>query len=161
MKNFQEIEKARFLTQVDFFKVTLDKTPTDKLSWKPDGKSMSAQEMTEHLTGSNYFFAALIKGEAPPSPPKDAPQNKTREQIAQEFQMSCEMMAKTINSVSDQSLDKPITLPFGKSVKTSFLMTVPGSHMAYHWGQLSYVQKMFGDDQDHFIKPEFALGSRY
>ncbi|MBI1729158.1 DinB family protein [Candidatus Acetothermia bacterium] len=161
--SFQKDTATNYLTQVDLFKVTLEKTPSDKLQWKPDPNSMSAQEMVEHLTGSQYFFAALIKGEDPPAPPPSdsTPKVKTREQLLKDFQQSCDMMAKTIGSAPDKSLDTPIKLPFGHTVKTRFIMTVPGFHATYHWGQLSYVQKMWGDNKDHMTDPSFPLGGRY
>ena len=69
--SFQEIQKKAFLTQVDFFKATLDGTPAEKLDWKPDEKSMSAKDMVEHLAGANHFFAAMITGQEMPTPPED------------------------------------------------------------------------------------------
>ena len=162
MKNFQEIEKARFLTQSDFFKVTLENTPADKLQWKPDDKSMSAMEMAQHLTGSNYFFSALIKGEKPGAP-AEAPKNPTPAQVMQDLQKSCDMIANTIASVPDQKLDNQVELgTSGRKVKVRFMVTVPGTHLAYHWGQLSYLQKMWGDDKDHFfVDTKTPFGSRY
>ena len=161
--SFQKDTMTSYLTQIDMFKVTLEKTPTDKLQWKPDSNSMSVQDMVEHLAGSQYFFAAVIKGETPPTPPPSdgAPKAKTRELLLKELEQSCDMMSRTIGSVPDSSLDRPIKLPFGHTVKTRFMMTVPGFHATYHWGQLSFLQKMWGDNKDHMADPSFPLGGRY
>lgn len=40
-------------------------------------------------------------------------------------------------------------------------MTIPANHLAYHWGQLCYMQTLWGDDKDHFLDPSYPLGSRY
>jgi len=68
---YQEMTKKNFLTQKDFFVVTLKSTPQDKIDWKPDNSSMSAKEMIEHLAGSNHYFASMITGNPPPEMPLD------------------------------------------------------------------------------------------
>lgn len=159
--SFQQDEKLRLLSQFDLFKNGIDNTPEDKRQWKPEEHLMSPQQLMEHLTGSNYFFAAMLKGEAPPTAPDDAPTLSFAEAQAA-FEASCTMMADTIASIPDADLDKAIALPNGATAALKFMMTVPGNHIAYHWGQLSYLQLMFGDTTDHFFTdPHFTLGARY
>lgn len=158
--SFQTTAKQNFLTQLDFFKTTLDGTPSDKIDWKPDDKSMSAKEMVEHLAGANHYFAAMIKGEEPPAPPEEPPKF-TFDQAKQFFKESCDMMAQTLESVPEDKLSEARETPFGHSVNVRFVMTVPASHLAYHWGQLSAVQKQYGDMEDHFLDPSFQMGAHY
>jgi uncharacterized damage-inducible protein DinB len=158
--SFQEIQKQVFLTQVDFFKATLGGTPEDKRDWKPDESSMSAKDMIEHLAGANHYFSAMITGQEPPTPPENPPQ-LNYDQAMQMFDESVQLMANTLTSVSDENLNDARETPFGHSVNVRFAMSVPGSHTAYHWGQLSYLQKQYGDEEDHFLAPTFPLGRQF
>jgi len=157
---YQEMTKKNFLTQKDFFVVTLKSTPQDKIDWKPDNSSMSAKEMIEHLAGSNHYFASMITGNPPPEMPEEPPQLSFDEAI-KFFEESCDMMAKTLESVPDEKLTEPRETPFGHTINVRFAMTIPGSHLAYHWGQLSGLQKQYGDMEDHFLDKSFPMGSHY
>ena len=158
--SFQQSTKSNFLTQIDFFKKTLESTPADKVDWKPDDTSMSPKDMVEHLAGANHYFAAMIKGVEPPAPPDEPPQF-TLEQAMQFFDESCQMMAQTIESIPDDKLTDVRETPFGHSINVRYAMTIPASHIAYHWGQLSYLQKQYGDMEDHFLEPSFPMGKHY
>jgi hypothetical protein len=160
--NFQQAEKARFLSQFDFFNNCINNTPGDKKDWKPDGNLLSPQELMEHVTGANYYFAALLKGEEPPSPPEVSPPRLSFEEAQLGFNESCNMMAETIVSIGDSDLAKELPLPTGGTTSMRFMMTVPTNHISYHWGQLASLQKMYGDDKDHFFEdPTFKFGSRF
>lgn len=158
--SFQETQKQAFLTQVDFFKATLDATPADKIEWKPDKNSMSAKEMVEHLAGSNHYFASIITGKEPPAAPEEPPK-LSFDQAKQKFDESVRMMANTIGSVADGSLSEARETPFGHNINVRFAMTIPTSHVAYHWGQLSFLQKQYGDADDHFLDPSFPMGQHF
>jgi len=160
--SFQQDEKARLLSQYDLFCNCVEHTPADKLGYQAGENAMSPQQQMEHLTGSNHFFAALIKGAPPPVAPEGEPPQLSFEQAKNAFDQSCQMMADTIASVSDGDLNREVPLPNGNSVKNKFMMTVPASHIAYHWGQLAFTQKMYGDEVDHFfVDPNFEFGQRF
>jgi uncharacterized damage-inducible protein DinB len=160
--NFQQGEKSRLLSQFDLFNNSIENTPGDKRNWKPDDNLMSPQELMEHVTGANYYFAAMLKGEEPPSPPEGAPPQLSFEEAQSAFNESCNMMAETIASIGDSDLTKEIPMPNGGTTSMQFMMTVPTSHISYHWGQLASLQKMYGDDKDHFFEdPNFKFGSRF
>jgi uncharacterized damage-inducible protein DinB len=160
--SFQQDENARFLSQYDLLCNCIEHTPVEKRGWKGNENSMTPQQQMEHITGSNYFFAAMIKDEHLPEPREGDPQAKSFEEARSDFDESCQMMADTIASVSNSDLEREVILPHGRSVKNKFLMTIPASHIAYHWGQLALTQKMYGDDVDHFFAdPNFKFGQRF
>lgn len=158
--SFQQDEKVRFLSQMDIIKNTVGHTPEDKRNWKPADSCMCSQEMMNHLTGSNHFFSAMFQGKEPPQPPAEPPQ-LTFEQSLSAFEESSNMLADVIASVPDEALGQDVPLPNGRTANMKFMLTIPGNHMAYHWGQLAYMQTIWGDKEDHFFDPSFEIGSRY
>jgi len=158
--SFQQDEKIRFLTQVDVVKNSIEHTPADKQNWKPEDSCMCPQEMIDHLAGSNHFFAAMLQGKEPPQPPTDAPE-LTFEQSMAAFEQSSQQLADVIETIPDEALNQEVPLPNGNTAPMKFLVTIPGNHTAYHWGQLAYMQTVWGDKEDHFFDPSFQIGARY
>lgn len=120
--------------------------PKEKENWKPMPTGKSAQEILAHLGMANYFFAALLKGTAPAQ--TNAP--TTYEDALKLFEQSKAHLVETIRSLDPAQFSEKRTMPWGEERTLKDLLTSPMPHMAYHWGQIAYLQTLWGDTENRF-----------
>ena len=117
--------------------------PADKLSWKPAPTSKSALEITNHLAafvnevcgslgGEKQSFATATSGDA-------ASQNLTA--IGARF-------THALSAASGAKLSEIFSPEYG--ISNEFMATGVVVDVIHHGGQISYLQTLLGDDQDHF-----------
>jgi hypothetical protein len=151
----QELERRRVLTLTELFEKAARQVPSDKTQWKPEKKGKSAHEILEHVGGANLAFAALVRGSALS---ETATEIKDRHEIksasasyhaaVEALKSSATILAESIAAVPDAQLGEVRPMPWGEMWKMTRLITAPGAHMAYHWGQLCYLQTLWGDMED-------------
>ncbi|MCS6902746.1 MAG: DinB family protein [Candidatus Bipolaricaulota bacterium] len=120
--------------------------PKDKQNWKPMPTGKSAHEILAHLGMANYFFAALLKGAAP----AQMNEPKTYDDALKLFEQSKSELTQTIRSMPPAQFDEKRTMPWGEERSIKDLITSPMPHMAYHWGQINYLQTLWGDQENRF-----------
>ena len=145
--NFQDLESRRLRTQADFYVKTAKAIPEDKTDWKPADTAMSALEMTRHCIDTNTQLCQALGGEAPDHDPHAA---NSLAEVIDLFKQSCQHMSDVIASVPDEKLNEEVPA-FGGSMPLTSIMSVPSTHIGYHWGQLAYLQRVWGDTEDHFM----------
>ena len=153
--DLRKLESGRIATLVDLMLKAAAHVPLDRTDWKPEGKGQSAQELLAHTAGANLFFARLIKGTE--APPTDRYQNvqditadaKTYLQAQEALKASAEVLGQTVRATTDEQLREERQMPWGERWKMTRVLTAPGAHIAYHWGQLCYLQTLLGDIEDH------------
>lgn len=120
--------------------------PKEKEDWKPMPTGKSAREILAHLGMANYFFAALLRGTAytQTSTPH------TYQEALQLFEESKAELIETIRSVDPAQFNERRTMPWGEERSIKDLITSPMPHIAYHWGQIAYVQTLWGDSENRF-----------
>jgi uncharacterized damage-inducible protein DinB len=150
--NLQKLESRRVQAMASIFHEAARHVPAEKAQWKPDPKAKSAREIVEHLTGANHFFAALLRGE-PQAPPTGESIPKSYEDALQAFQESAAVLAEATASVPDDRLQDAVELPWGQSWKMTMLLAAASGHIAYHWGQIGYLQTLWGDEADYHLIP--------
>ncbi len=124
-------------------------TPPDRLLWEPSleagGQGRSVLDQMAECISVNFRFAALLRGEtAPEAPP--APQSAADAQA--QIVASGDKLAAAIRGLTDEDLEKPLALPRG-SLPLSRAMLVPFRNMAYHAGQINFIQMLAGDTEFH------------
>ena len=154
--NLQQLESRRVLSLIELFKKAAQQVPSDKTQWKPEKKGKSAHEILEHVAGANHAFAALVRGSALP---EQAARARDRQEIKNasdsyknaivELQSSAKVLADAIASVPDSQLGEERPMPWGVTWKMTRLITAPSAHIAYHWGQLCYLQTLWDDMKDY------------
>ena len=148
----QQMESVRVKRAGEIFLGAAQHVPADKAHWKPHPNATSAHEIVQHLAWANHFFAAIIQGQTPPAADKD-PQVPF-EQVLQQFQRSYESLAHTIAAVPDAHLQEKRQMPWGQVWKVQSLLMGGSLHIAYHWGQIGYLQLAWGDTTDYHLLPE-------
>lgn len=142
--NFQDLESRRLQTQADFFVKTAEQIAEDKANEKPAETAMSAREIVDHCTESNAAMGRMLGEDVPEYDPSSA---DAFQKALQVFQTSCDRLSQTIASIPDERLEE--TTPGGGSMKR--ILSMPSAHIGYHWGQLAYLQTLWGDTEDHFM----------
>jgi len=149
--DLQQLESRRVQALLELFIQSAKHVPEERADWKPEPNAKSPQEIVEHLTQANRFFAALIRG-GPAGEPKGSEAQSYREAL-EDLKESGKALLEAIASVPDSRLGEEQTLPWGEKWKLTRLISAPGAHIAYHWGQIAYLQTMWGDQTDYHFTP--------
>lgn len=129
--------------------------PADKATWKPaDGSAKSALDIVQHMVEVNHSIATYVRDNQPMSDTaKEALKARmtTYEAALNELTSSSEGLAQAYQSVSDDRIKDALqNLPDPNSLART--MGVGIIHLTYHWGQLCYLQTLWNDQEDHFLK---------
>jgi len=153
----QQLESRRVQALMNLCVSAAQNVPADKIRWKPEGRGRSVHEILEHLAGANHGFAALIRGSALPKEAANAPDRRSVKKTADSYQQALEALresgqalSEAIASTADEQLGEKRPMPWGETWEMTRLLTSPGAHIAYHWGQICYLQTLWGDQQDRF-----------
>lgn len=144
--DLREVEIKRIEKISELLLRAVRAVPSDKQAWKPMPTGKSAQEIVAHLGMANYFFAALLKGTTPAQ--MSAP--TTYNEAIKLFEQSKAELIQTIRSVDPTRFTEKRTMPWGEERSIKDLITSPMPHMAYHWGQIAYLQTLWGDQENRF-----------
>jgi len=151
----QQLESQRVQGVLDVCCQTASHVPQDKSEWKPQPQTKSAKEILEHLAASNHGVAAILRGEGgavkmEKSQRKDISLNTdSYEEALDALRQSGQALCQSMATLSDDQLTQTRQMPWGEEWKVSRLLPLAASHIAYHMGQLGYLQTMWGDDQDY------------
>ncbi len=116
--------------------------PEDKKSYKPDPKSMSANELAWHIATSEVWFLSgvadgqFIMAEPPAAPP-------TIRGIVEWYESNHRDCVNKLKDLSAEKLVKPIPLFAGMELPAVAYLNLLNLHSAHHRGQLSsYLRPM-------------------
>lgn len=149
--NLQQTESLRIKRVGQIFLDSARHVPQDKANFKPDPNLTSANEIVQHIAWANGFFNALIQGKAPAEHAFD-PELPYAQALAR-FEQSCQHLAAATAAVPDDQLDDARDMPWGQTWKVKHILTSGSLHIAYHWGQIGYLQKAWGDTTDYHLVP--------
>ncbi len=129
--------------------------PEDKLGLAPMGKARPPLEFTAECAGFNKFVAAVAQGEEREVPSEEARQAyyasvDTLEKAKQELSSSVDALVAALEALDHEALFRATTTPWGMESTVYQLATMCSRHMAYHDGQLNYIQALYGDDGNHW-----------
>jgi hypothetical protein len=77
-------------------------------------------------------------------------QSGTYSEALEALLTSGKALAEAIAAVPEDQLRAERRMPWGETWKMTRLITSPSAHIAYHWGQLCYLQTLWGDQQDYY-----------
>jgi len=147
--NLQQSESLRLKQVGQVFLNSAQHVPQDKADWKPDSGLTSASEIVQHIAWANGFFDALIQAKTPTEYAFDPDLSYAR--ALARFDQSCKDLAGTTAVVPDDQLDDTRDMPWGQTWKVKHILMAGSLHIAYHWGQIGYLQKGWGDTTDYHL----------
>ena len=131
-------------------------TPEDRLSWEPDGlngaKGRSIISMVSEIVVVNNVVAGRLSGElsGPPKPATKAPQIEfsSAQDAQDQLVASGEKLSNVVANLTDENLETEYEHWAGM-VRGEIWIEMAYRNMAYHAGQINYIQVLLGDDEFH------------
>ncbi len=134
----------------------VNSTQPDKIEWSPLGEgrtvldmvqecaviSLMSQETFSKCTQPEFDFELFGKLKV---------EYNTIEKAIEAINTNTEALAKIIEAFPDDKLSVTIHLPFGSGLTKTFaeFMMMPVNNMIYHYGQINYIQTLYGDKEMH------------
>ena len=125
--------------------------PDDKLDWVPMGKAKPALAIAVEIVTSNKWLAAEIRGEEGAGAvweamdPSSCP---TREAAVAALKESMIEFEAALDEAAEEVFGETRKLPWGESTVAE-MCGMGAIHIAYHSGQLNYIQLLLGDEEFH------------
>ena len=139
-------QTERIAASLSHFVATTDPA---RLSWEltaeGGGHTRSVLDQIAECVGVNHRFAALLRGELTPDIPS-APHSAA--EVEAQLTASAGELAAAIRAVPDNALDNVIETPRG-AVIVKNLILASYRNMAYHAGQINFIQMLAGDAEFH------------
>jgi hypothetical protein len=129
--------------------------PEEKRNAVPMGKARTPHDFTVECVGLNRWVARTLRGETPDHSKKEERQAyldslTTSELATNALNESVAEITAALANLTDEDLAREITMPWGSPGKLCDAPLTAAFHMAYHMGQLNYIQCLYGDDQMHW-----------
>jgi hypothetical protein len=129
-------------------------TPADRLVWHPkiegEATTRSVMEQISECVSVNRAFATLIRTGAMSIPPGGWPDiafvngSDAQEQLVS----SARELGEAIRSMSDEDMSRAYEHPRGPILGEN-LVLMGYRNMAYHAGQINFIQTLYGDTEFH------------
>lgn len=146
VQEFQSRKILRIAQTLAHFVAT---TPEDRLDWCPclDEKSCtrSVLDQIRECVACNRYIASLLGGGETPDSHRSITDGRSAQE---ELLVSAEALAGILRCIPDEALSKPFTMP-SMTVTGEVLIDLPTRNMAYHGGQINYLQLLLGDTESH------------
>lgn len=141
---------------VAFFDKDLAHTTEEQAAAIPGGAARPALEFVAECGAFCGMVARIVNGEHVPYP--DADQRKayyatvtSKEKALAILHEGADALAATIGGLSDEDLMRDTMAPWGQPLKVVELLAIAVTHVAYHSGQLNYLQLLNGDTAVHWL----------
>ncbi len=146
VQDYAADQTERIGASLAHFVVTTDPV---RLGWEVPaeggGHTRSILDQIGECVGVNVRFAALLRGVASPDAPL-APRTATEAEA--QIVSSAGELADAIRGVADDALEDAVQTPRG-GVLVKNLMLAAYRNMAYHAGQINFIQVLGGDAEFH------------
>lgn len=128
--------------------------PADKLDWKPTPECKSALEVAGEAAGvMRMMLPVLAGGELQPPAQRPEPP-ASLEAASRALAESAEAYAAALEAAGPE-LDRRLETPFGPLWGT-YGVTFGMIDLLHHHGQITYLQSLLGDAENHIDPPAMA-----
>lgn len=151
--------KVEFERSRDRMLGLLKETPDDRLSWSPSSTSRTPLAIVTHSAISIHHITEMLKGRpfevsttavADKGFREEEQAFSCRDGVVSLFEKNAAGFIAWIDTLTEESLDDPITFPFGLGTGTvRYGMFAPARHTEAHIAQLEYIQTIYGDQNWH------------
>ena len=127
-------------------------TPVEKLDWRPAPDARTAREILAELPYTTTYSAEMVRSRKQPDVKGEesgTPKGKQEiSELEKAHRASVEEFLEAIQQFPEEHLQDSLDLPWGTRTFLQ-IITYPYWNMMYHWGQISYIQTMYGDKETH------------
>jgi hypothetical protein len=129
--------------------------PADKQMESPMGVARTATIFTAECASFNRWIIKIIAGEEVVRPDEEARKAyygsfDTGEKAVLELNSSVADLAVAIRGCDEDAMGSTVTMPWGAPMLLAEAIQMAAVHMAYHEGQLNYIQSLYGDGESHW-----------
>jgi uncharacterized damage-inducible protein DinB len=134
---------AEFEAQAPVTRTYLERLPSDKLTWTPHSRSMTAGQLAYHLaTIPGAIMGAAKQSQIAPPNFRSFPQPATTQEILTAFEQSIAAVRETLPSFDDEAMHATWRIVAGdKEIaampRIAFLRNIMLNHWYQHRGQFS------------------------
>ena len=124
---------------------TAQAIPEEKLDWMPGGEARTARQLLEELVTTTTFTAQMIRDmKMPEMTEEKLPKSIT--ELEKLHKAAITDFLKAVSEFPEDKLQEKLDLPWGNL--TFFqIISYPYWNMMYHFGQISYIQLLYGDKE--------------
>ena len=133
----------------------IETSPQEKLNWRPalegSAPTRSILEQVSECVVVNRLIARLLSEGSPPkmpNPQSPALEFKDAQEAQQMVRESANALAKSVRAMSAEDLNRTFQHPRGAFLGRNLIMMCL-RNMAYHAGQINYIQILAGDSEFH------------
>jgi uncharacterized damage-inducible protein DinB len=121
----------------------IQNVPEGKKSYKPDAKSMSANDLAWHIASTEvWFLGGILKGKFEMDPTQENPSPATIKEILDYYEKNMGPLLTQVKSMSGEDLAKVVPF-FGMQMPNVSFLNILINHSIHHRGQLSaYLRPM-------------------
>ena len=120
--------------------------PAEKLDWKPAPEARNARELVEEIVMTTGFSAEFIHTQKMPDMEHSETDKKGLDELEKEHRAALEKLVEAIRAFPEDKLSEKVELPWGTSTWLE-VISYPYWNLMYHYGQISYIQTMYGDKE--------------
>lgn len=127
--------------------------PKEKLDWKTAETARTARDVIEEIVMTTGYSAELISSQRMPEmgsveSKAGKSDKKDMAELEKDHRANIKKYLEAVKNFPVEDLLKTLDLPWGKM---TFLQCIayPYWNMIYHWGQINYIQTMYGDKEMH------------
>lgn len=140
---------------------TFSAVPDDKLDWKPLDLGRSALELARDAAETPAVTVKVLQlSPDQPAPPMDelAAQVEpsaswSRAEVIEHIETHHAALVQVIESLSDEELSRPLSIPmnphFSLSMPLARWALLPYRSYISRFGQINYIQTLYGDTESH------------
>ena len=131
--------------------------PEEKLEWKPLDIGRSVLDQLQECAQVSYIFRGVLETREPPKVTEEVALRDIEERSQWKTIDACEAKAKesteklfeAIREFPDDDVSGGIEFAPGYEVNVTTIMSWHYQNLAYHLGQISYIQTLYGDMDPH------------
>ena len=129
---------------------TVRATPEEKLDWKPAETSRTARELLNELITSTKGSAAMLVELKAPSGDMDWSGDTTLsvDEMEKAHQASSDAFLAAVSAFPEDKWHEVLELPWG-TMSFFDIASYPYWNLMYHYGQIAYIQTLYGDKDMH------------
>ena len=127
---------------------TIKATPADKLDWKPAPEARTVRELMGEIVMTTGFSADFIRTQSMPDMESGDKTEKNLEEIEAQHRADLERLIGAIKEFPTDKLHEKVELPWATQTWLSIIY-YPYWNLMYHYGQIGYIQTMYGDKETH------------
>ncbi|MBX3396387.1 MAG: DinB family protein [Phycisphaerae bacterium] len=129
----------------------LERTPEDKLNWRPHEKSMTVGQLALHIAAAPgaIIEMAIQNDVAAPDFSRPAPQPASKAEIMAAFAMSVSAVKTSLPTISDAAMQETWRALRGDKVlfempRAAFVRSILLNHIYHHRGQFGVYLRLLG-----------------